>query len=118
MEQYLHFAISISSNGMYSVIRISNILYGDNEDDISLKIKIAKSLLMAFNDWIGNIMFVVFRLGKFYNASIIKNRCTFKGLWWNLLIYRISKYPLSFFVIYFIIKIIYTLAPNEAIKKR
>lgn len=113
-------AISISSNGMYSVIRISNILYGDNEDDISLKIKNrVKSLLMAFL-MIGLVifMFVVLGWGNSIMHQLSKIDALSKVYGGIYSIYRISKYPLSFFVIYFIIKIIYTLAPNEAIKSK
>ena len=113
-------AISVSSNGMYSIIRISNILYGDNRDSLSLKIKNRiKSVLMAFL-MIGLVIFMFVVLG--WGNSIIHQLSKIEAL--NHVydgiayIYRLIKFPLSFFVIYFIIKIVYTLAPNESIKSK
>ncbi len=113
-------AISISSNGMYSVIRIANILYGIIEDSLVSKIKNRiKSVLMAFLmvilvifmfivlGWGNSIINLVVNLEPFENAS--------SGI---EVIYKIIKFPLSFSIIYFIIKLIYTLAPNENIKSK
>lgn len=113
-------AISISSNGMYSLIRVSNILYGDNRDNISLKIKNRiKSLLMAFL-MIGLVIFMFIVLG--WGNSIIYELSKIEALSQIYsgieYVYRLIKFPLSFFVIYFIIKIVYTLAPNENIKSK
>lgn len=113
-------AISISSNGMYSVIRISNILYGDSRDNISIKIKNRiKSVLMAFL-MIGLVIFMFIVLGwgnsiMFQLSKIDALAKVYDGI---SFVYRLLKFPLSFFVIYFIIKIIYTLAPNESIKSK
>lgn len=113
-------AISISSNGMYSVIRVANVLYGIVEDSFISKIKNRiKSILMAFLmvvlvifmfivlGWGNSIMNLIIELEPFDNMS--------NGI---EMIYKIIKFPISFFVIYFIIKIIYTLAPNENIKSK
>lgn len=113
-------AISISSNGMYSVIRISNILYGDVDNSLSIKLRNRiKSLFMAFL-MIGLIIFMIIVLG--WGNSIIVQLSKIESLSHIQSIietvYKIIRFPLSFFVIYFIIKILYTLAPNEKIKSK
>ncbi len=112
--------ISVSSNGMYSVIRISNILYGDTDDNIPLKVKNRiKSIFMAFlMVTLVIFMFIVLGWGNaiIYQLSMIE---ALSGIQKTIeYVYRILKFPISFFVIYFTIKIIYTLAPNEKIKSK
>ncbi len=113
-------AISISSNGMYSVIRISNILYGDVDNSFAIKLRNRiKSLFMAFL-MIGLIIFMIIVLG--WGNSIIMQLSKIESFS-NIqslieTVYKIIRFPLSFFVIYFIIKILYTLAPNEKIKSK
>lgn len=113
-------AILISSNGMYSLIRISNLLYGLVEEKFFYVVKNRiKSLLMAFL-MISLIIFMFIVLGWGNSIIILFSKIgTFEHFNESLdYFYKIIKYPLSFIIIYFIIKIIYTLAPNEKIKSK
>lgn len=113
-------AISITSNGMYSLIRVSNILYGDSRDDISVKVKNRiKSVLMAFL-MIGLVIFMFIVLG--WGNSIVHQLSKLESLKQvhSVIsdVYKVLKFPISFFIIHFIIKTIYTLAPSEKIKSK
>ncbi len=113
-------AIIISSNGMYSVIRISNLLYNLDEENIYAVIKNRiKSFFMAFL-MISMIVFMFIVLG--WGNSILVFFSTIEGFEYInggiSKFYNLARYPISFFIVYSILKIIYTLAPNEKIKSK
>lgn len=113
-------AITISSNGMYSVIRTSNILYDINKKDMHSVIKNrVKSFFMAFL-MISLIIFMFLALG--WGNSILNFFSQIQDFEYInediASMYRWIKYPISFFVIYTILKIIFTLAPNKKVESK
>lgn len=114
---FLFSAFVIASNGMYSIVIASNILYGvENKNYIRLHIKaifltiIIISLIIfilivpAFGGHIIDLM-----RNSNISPSIINQ------VNWT---YTILKYPLSFTFIYFNVKLIYTVAPDIKILSR
>jgi membrane protein len=110
-------AFLLASNGTHTIIVISNMLYNlKNSNYLRTRIK---AILLAF--------MIVFLLGFILIVpvfgdsilTIINNSNIFKQFSDEiLLIYRILEIPLSFLFIYFIIKLIYTIAPEKQIKSK
>ena len=107
----------IVSNGMHSIILVSNTLYKtDEENHIKLRIRsifltiILISLffftliVMAFGNM---ILKFIFNLEIF---SLISN--------YVYQLFVILKYPLAFILIYFFIKLLYTLSPVNRVKSK
>lgn len=110
-------AFILASNGMHSMIVTSNTLYKfENKDYLSRRIKalimtmILVMLLLfilvvpAFGDKIVNTILT------FIPNDIIANNIS--------IIFNILRWPLSFFIIFFNVKLIYVLAPDSTIKSR
>lgn len=108
-------AFLLASNGTHSMIIASNTIYKiKNEDYLSRRIKallmtiILVSLLLfviivpAFGDKIVGMLI------SFVKSNIVANNII------NL--YNILKYPFSFLLIYFCIKLLYVIAPDKTIK--
>lgn len=110
-------AFFLASNGLHSMIISSNLLYKvKNKDYISRRIKalimtiILVSLLVfvlvvpAFGDTI------VKMISKFIHNDSLRTSVQ--------VTYNILKYPISMFLIYFNVKLLYTIAPDKKIKSR
>lgn len=103
-------AFFVASNGTYAIINASNTLYHVEETD-GLKDRI-KSVLLLFI----LVSLIVFLLvvplfgGKilslFGNGKIVDD---------IRLVYQILRWPLTFFMIYIVLKLIYTIAPRKVI---
>lgn len=106
-------ALMMVSNGTNAIIITSNALYNINESsNVKRRIKalflvILLIILIAFT-----IIVPVF--GDLL-MSLFKNINIYQEL---MFVYNIIKLPISFVFIYFIIKIIYTIAPDMYIKSR
>lgn len=105
----------LASNGPHSMIISSNILYKVKDNDfLTRRIKaILMSIILvilflfvlivpAFGDKIVNLI-----------IDIINNNQIGKAI---SLVYNILKYPTSLLIIYFFIKLLYTMAPDTTIK--
>lgn len=110
-------AFILASNGMHSMIITSNTIYKfKNKDYLARRIK---ALLMT----VILVMLLLFILivpaygDKIVNTiiSFISNDIIARNI---KIIFTILKYPLSFLIIFFNVKLIYVLAPDETIKSR
>jgi len=110
-------AFILASNGPHSMIIGSNLIYKvDNKDYLTRRIKalfmtvvlvilITFMLLVpAYGDKI------VILITDFINNNTITNTIT--------TLYGILKYPISFILIFFCIKLLYTMAPDKTIKSK
>lgn len=119
MTLFLIMAFLIASNGAYSIINTSNMLYGRDENKGSLKRRI-KSVFLTI---LIVILFVFVLLVPAFGDKIIKllrdNDILFSNIKDSMYyIYVILKWPLSLFLAYFFIKLIYTIAPDKEIKSK
>jgi membrane protein len=110
-------ALIMVSNGANAIIITSNALYNiENGDAVKRRVKsfflvFMIIILLAF-------IIIVPVLGDFI-LSLLKNLTWTNGLFEKLSsFYFIIKFPLSFVFIYFVIKIIYTIAPDKDIRSR
>lgn len=110
-------AFLLASNGPHSMIISSNLLYKvKNKDYLSRRIKalimtIILVLLIlfvlivpAFGDTIVSF------IAKFINSDSLRNTIQ--------ITYNILKYPLSILLIFFNIKLLYTIAPDKKVKSK
>jgi membrane protein len=108
---FLFSAFIIASNGMYSIVVASNILYGvENKNYIRLHIKAILLTLIVIGLIIFNLVVPAFGgqiINLIRNSSVSPD--VIDRIYW---MYNILKYPLSFIFIYFNIKLIYTVAPD------
>ena len=106
-------AFFLASNGTYAIINAANTLYKIDKSD-ALKDRIRSIILLII--LIGLIVFLLvvpmfggkilslFAKMNFYNQIII--------------IYNIFKWPVTFFLIYVVLKLIFTIAPSKNIKSK
>ena len=114
---FLITAIYLASTGAYSVITAADVIY-EIKPQKPLPKRI-KAFIMTFV-LITLIMFMIIvpafgdkilkLLLSFIKSDTLSNRIT--------IVYYILKYPISFFLIYFNIKLVYTIAPNKEIKSK
>jgi len=108
-------AFILASNGTHSMIITSNAIYKFKDKDyLSRRIKaLIMTVVLVFL-----MVFVI--LVPAFGTRIVTMICDFLGnemITKNLLIlFNILKYPLSFFMIYFCVKLLYVMAPDETIK--
>lgn len=103
-------AFFVASNGTYAIINASNTLYKvDNSDKLKDRVKAIVLLVIL-------LMLIVFLLvvpilgGLF--LSLLDNNKLIRDV--NI-IYRIFKWPFTFFMIYVTLKLIYTIAPSKKV---
>ncbi len=107
----------IASNGAHSIIITSNNLYNIKNDDI-IKQRVKSIFLILIIIMLLLFTFIIPIFGQ-YIIDIISNLSNSDTLHNNLnAIYKILQLPVSIIFIYFNIKLIYTLAPDKAIKSR
>lgn len=111
---FLITALWLASTGPYSIITASDVIY-EIEPRKSIEKRI-KSFIMTFM-LISLIMFMLI-VPAFGNVIIklITNIGSFESE--IAFVYYILKYPISFIFIYFMIKLIYTIAPNKDITSK
>lgn len=114
---FLTFIIGLyfSSNGTKSIIVTANILYKAEEKN-TLKRRV-KSLFLVIL-LMSLFAFTMFVLG--FGSTILKIIINRLDGDYNTIyrIFTILKWPLSFFLIYFFVKILYTIAPSVTIKSK
>lgn len=108
-------ALIFSSNGANAIIVTSNILY-KNENSDSLKRKVKSFFLVLILLFVFSI--TIFILG--FGSTILKTLFgLIDGNYSELYkFFSIVKWPISFFIIFFLVKVLYTLAPDVRIKSR
>ena len=107
----------IVSNGMHSIILVSNTLY-KTEDENSILLRIRALLLTII---LINLFFFTLIVMGFGNMIVkfIIGLEIFEPI--STAVYQLFiliKYPIAFILIYFFIKILYTLAPFKKIKSK
>lgn len=114
---FLTFVIGLyfASNGAKAIMVAANMLYkADEKSNLKMRIKslFLVILLMAL------FTFVMFFLG--FGSTILKTVINSLDGNYNTVyvIFNIIKWPLSFFLIYFFVKLVYTIAPSITIKSR
>lgn len=108
-------ALIFSSNGANAIIVTSNILY-KNENSDSLKRKVKSFFLVLILLFVFSI--TIFILG--FGSTILKALFgLIDGNYSELYkFFSVVKWPISFFIIFFLVKVLYTLAPDVRIKSR
>lgn len=110
-------SILMVSNGAYAIIVTSNTIYNENSNS-ELKKRLKAFFIVFLLIFLILFIIVVPAFGSSI-LSILKEFKYLEGIIDNLIfLYGIIKLPLSFFFIYFIIKLIYTIAPDISIKSR
>lgn len=110
-------AFLLASNGAYSVITTSNRVY-QVEDNSELRMR-SKAVLLTFI--LVSLLFFLILVPVFGDtlislAEINLHNVKLASFIRNL--YRLGKYPLSLFLLYFNIKLIYILAPDKEVTSK
>ena len=101
-----------ATNGTYAIIKTANSLYKIKETDM-IKDRI-KSILLLVNILFLLIFLVLVPTFGENILSFIKNNHYFKGLTEEFIfIFNLAKWPFTFFIMFFNIKLIYTLSPSK-----
>lgn len=107
-------AFLVSTNGTYAIIKTANNLYKIKDTDI-IKDRI-KSILLLVNILLLLIFLITVPAFGESILSFIHNSDVFSVLTDEVVfIINLAKWPLTFFIIFFNIKLIYTLAPSKII---
>lgn len=114
---FIVFAIILATNGTYSIIIASNTLYKVKKTDI-IKSRI-KSLILLIIIIVLFLFLLIIPLFGDNILSLIKSAKLLDNIVNNLIvIFNIIKWPITFIIIYFNIKLIYTISPNKNIKSK
>lgn len=107
----------LASNGPHSMIIGSNLLYGIKDKDFLTRR--IKALLMTI---ILTVLFIFVLVVPVFGNQIVRlltdlipNNTVDNTI---MLVYGILKYPVSLFIIFFFIKLLYTIAPDATIKSK
>ena len=104
-------AFFVATNGTYAVINASNTLY-DIKDSDQLRDRVKSTILLIILVFLIVFLILVPVLGGKI-ISLFKNTYFTTQIY---IIYKISKWPITFFLIFVTLKLIYTIAPNKRIK--
>lgn len=105
------------SNGTHAIITASNAIYNVNSNGFvrrrikALFLVIMIVILLAFIIIVpvfGDLIMTIIREGHYFDNII--NQLSY--------VYNLIKLPISFFFVFFIIKLIYTISPDEEIKSK
>lgn len=106
-----------ASNGPHSMIIASNLIYNiENKSYVHRRVKafimlvflIALLIFILFVPVFGNIIIKI--LCELFKSEHFSNTI--------YLMYHLAKYPISFFIIYFLVKLLYVLSPDKKIRSR
>ena len=110
-------AFFVATNGTYAIVKTANNLYKVKDTDV-IKARI-KSVIILFNILLLLIFLVLVPIfgenilllcQKSETFSLITDKVIF--------VVNLLKWPISFFIIFFNIKLIYTIAPSKNIKSK
>lgn len=112
---FIVMAFYLASKATHSIIVASTRIYnGKQKDFLSTRIKAIIMLVIL-------VLLVLFMLsivvigGEVVNYLLSINTKIHPLILW---FYKLAKWPFAFFMIFFVIKVIYTIAPNEPIPSR
>ena len=104
----------VASNGTYAIISASNTLYKIKDNNF---VKDRIKSLVLLNILLLLIVFLL--LVPIFGGKILSILHTSSQFSYNIrVIYSFVKWPVTFFLIYFNIKLIYTIAPSRKIESR
>ena len=106
-------AFVVASNGTYAVISASNTLYKVKDTD-PLRDRVKSIVLLIILIMLIIFLIAVPILGSLF-LSMLKNTYLVSQI---KNIYRIIKWPFTFFMIYVTLKLIYTIAPSKNISSK
>lgn len=106
-------ALIFSSNGTNAIIVAANILYKKENTD-SLKRRIKSFFLVIILLFVFSITIFILGFGSTILKTIIELVDGNYGFIYQF--FTIVKWPISFFIIFFLVKVLYTIAPDIQIK--
>ncbi len=112
---FIVFAIIFATNGTYSIILASNTLYKVKKTDV-IKNRVKSIVLLVVIMILFMFLLVIPLFGETI-LNLIKEAKLLGNI--NILkIFKIMKWPTTFIIILFNIKLIYTIAPNKEVKSK
>lgn len=109
------FAFILASNGTYAIITSSDTLYKINDKD-KIKKRLSSLVILFIILMLLLFLVVVPVFGENIISLMHKAKILESYIDEITLVYNILKWPLTLFIIYFNIKLIYTIAPSKNIK--
>ncbi|MEE3343830.1 MAG: YihY/virulence factor BrkB family protein [Bacilli bacterium] len=106
-------AFFVASNGTYAIINASNTLYNIKDSD-PLRERVKSVVLLMILILLITFLIIVPVLGETL-LNLIKNNLVIERI---KTIYYIIKWPVTFFMIFTILKFIYTIAPSKKIASK
>lgn len=106
-------ALFVASNGTYAIINAANTLYQVEKSD-TLKNRV-KSVLLLF---LLLLLIVFLLLVPIFGEKILSIFATNDMMNHAKLVYKILKWPTTFFMIYVNLKLLYTIAPDKKIPSK
>lgn len=105
------------SNGTHSIIITSNELYGIKSNDY-IKDRIKALFMIILLMFLFVFIFVVLAYGNIIMNEILKLNLFSNVINKVYFLFMLLKWPIAFILIFWILKILYTLAPNEKISSK
>ncbi len=105
------------SNGTHSIIITSNELYGIKSNDY-IKDRIKALFMIILLMFLFVFIFIVLAYGNIIMNEILKLNLFSNIIGKIYLLFMLLKWPIGFILIFWILKILYTLAPNESIPSK
>ena len=106
-------AFFVASNGTYAIINASNTLYKVNNND-TLRERIKSVVLLVILILLIVFLIIVPVLGGTL-LNLFNNGVAYEKV---KVVYHLFKWPLTFFMIFITLKLIYTIAPSKRIASR
>lgn len=108
---YICIGFFVASNGLNSIIIAANTLYHFDESDVIFRrVKAIFLTLILMILFVFILIFLAFS-NVIYHVLTVLN--FIKGVGFIFKIFRFLKWPLAFFMIFFVIRLIYTMAVNK-----
>lgn len=107
----------ISSNGMHSIILISNTLYKTEEENI-VNLRIRAVLLTIILISLFFFILVVMAFGNMIIRFILSFEVFSSISEYIYQLFILLKYPLAFIIIYFFVKLLYIISPKKMVKSK
>lgn len=107
----------VAINGTYAIIKVSNTLYKVKKREVGKDI--IKAIILLINILLLFIFLLIVPLFGEKILLLLKSNAILNGLTNEFIIFfKIIKWPVTFLMIYFNIKLMYTIAPSKSIKSR
>lgn len=107
----------IVSNGMHSIILVSNTLY-KSHDENALKMRIRALFLTIILMTLFFFNLIVMAFGNLIIKFILDLEIFQTISTYIYQLFVLLKYPLAFIIIYFFVKLLYTLSPEKTVKSK